>query len=77
MEKRTVIVTGIGGNVGQGIIRNIRFSKYPVKEIIVTENGAAFPDLLINGRVHDQQRIEYYKQYLKSVLRAKNDGANV
>ena len=23
MEKKTVLVTGIGGNVGQGIIRNI------------------------------------------------------
>ncbi len=29
MDKR-VLVTGIGGNVGQGIIRNIRKTKYPI-----------------------------------------------
>jgi carbamoyl-phosphate synthase large subunit len=30
MEKKTVIVTGIGGNVGQGIVRNLRFSGLPL-----------------------------------------------
>jgi len=33
MEKKTVLVTGIGGNVGQGIIRNIRSTRFPVKVI--------------------------------------------
>jgi carbamoyl-phosphate synthase large subunit len=33
MEKKTVIVTGIGGNVGQGILRNIR-SSFPQLNII-------------------------------------------
>jgi carbamoyl-phosphate synthase large subunit len=33
MEKKTVIVTGIGGNVGQGILRNIR-SSFPEVKII-------------------------------------------
>src|SRR3546814_2333968 len=33
MENRTVLVTGIGGNVGQGIIRNIRSTKYPIKVV--------------------------------------------
>jgi carbamoyl-phosphate synthase large subunit len=31
MEKKNVIVTGIGGNVGQGIIRNIRKTGFPVQ----------------------------------------------
>lgn len=30
MEQKTVLVTGIGGNVGQGIIRNIRETKFPI-----------------------------------------------
>lgn len=30
MEKKTVIVTGIGGNVGQGILRNLIASGYPL-----------------------------------------------
>lgn len=33
MEEKTVLVTGIGGNVGQGIIRNIRDLHYPIKII--------------------------------------------
>ena len=51
--------------------------KYPVKEIIVTENGAAFTDQLVDGQIHDQQRISFYKRYLHNILRAKNDGANI
>lgn len=31
MEKKTVIVTGIGGNVGQGIVRNLRNSGLPLR----------------------------------------------
>lgn len=33
MEAKTVLVTGIGGNVGQGIVRNILETKYPVRII--------------------------------------------
>ncbi|MES2618317.1 MAG: ATP-grasp domain-containing protein [Bacteroidota bacterium] len=33
MEKGTVLVTGIGGNVGQGIIRNIISCNWPIKII--------------------------------------------
>jgi beta-glucosidase len=72
-------LTEMGWEVApEGIYQIImQFSKYPVKEIIITENGAAFPDELKEGRVHDQQRIDYYKRYLQSILRAKNEGANV
>ncbi|WP_140937952.1 ATP-grasp domain-containing protein [Sphingobacterium lumbrici] len=31
MEKKTVLVTGIGGNVGQGILRNILRTGYPIR----------------------------------------------
>src|ERR1700722_7590725 len=36
MKNKVILVTGIGGNVGQGIIRNIRVS-YPDIEIIGTD----------------------------------------
>jgi carbamoyl-phosphate synthase large subunit len=49
MEKRTVIVTGIGGNVGQGIIRNIRFSKYPVKIIGTNITALSAGNHLVDG----------------------------
>jgi len=55
-----------------------KFSQYKgVKNIIVTENGTCVPDTLENGRVHDIKRIDYFKNHLKSVLKAKKEGANV
>lgn len=40
MEKKTVVVTGIGGNVGQGIVRNLRHSGLPIR--IVGTNVTSF-----------------------------------
>ena len=40
MDKKTVLVTGIGGNVGQGILRNILKTKFPIR--IVGCNVADF-----------------------------------
>src|SRR6478735_9019629 len=56
----------------------MKYNAYPeIKEIIVTENGAAFTDLVNGDRVHDTLRKEYLKDYLTQVLKAKNDGAKV
>lgn len=46
-------------------------------QIIVTENGAAFPDTVTDGEVNDTQRLQFIQDYLKQVLRAKNEGVNV
>ena len=54
-----------------------KFSTYPFKEIIVTENGAAFPDEVINGVVNDEERQLYLQQHIEQVLRAKKEGVNV
>ena len=77
--EKGVEMTDMGWEVHpEGIYKILmQFSKYPVKEIIVTENGAAFPDNLVDGKVHDQQRISFYKRYLQQILRAKNDGVNI
>ena len=45
-----------------------------VKEIIITENGAAFKDELKNGVIDDAARIDYFKQHLQAVLKAKKKG---
>ena len=76
---RQAELTDMGWEVNPEGIYNIimQFAKYPVKEIIVTENGAAFPDQLVNGEVHDVQRINFYKRYLQQILRAKKDGVNI
>jgi beta-glucosidase len=55
-----------------------RVSAYEgVKKIIVTENGAAFNDELINGKVNDKKRIAYLQNYLHHVWLAKNEGVPV
>ena len=48
-----------------------------VKEIIITEGGAAFKDVLQKGRIEDLARIDYFKLYIAAVLKAKKDGVNV
>jgi beta-glucosidase len=58
----------------EGIYKILKqFGKYG-KEIVVTENGAAFPDVVENGAVHDKKRIQFFKDYLMNVLKARNEG---
>jgi len=73
-------ITEMGWEVyPEGIYQIIKqFAAYPgVKQIYVTENGCAFPDELVNGRVKDVKRVDYYERYLKQVLRAKQEGVNI
>lgn len=48
-----------------------------MKEIIVTEKGAAFKDIMINGEINDENRIQYFREYLRALLRAKLQGINI
>ncbi|MEI6751538.1 MAG: GH1 family beta-glucosidase [Paludibacter sp.] len=62
----------------EGMYRILKqFSNYPIKEFIVTENGAAFHDHLEGNRVHDTRRMQYIQSYLAEVLRAKKEGMNI
>jgi beta-glucosidase len=55
-----------------------RFNEYKgIKNIYITENGAAFPDVVANGNVDDPKRVDYLKSHLQQVLRAKNEGFKV
>ena len=63
----------------EGIYKIIKqFAAYKgVNKIYITENGAAFPDVVANNAVKDFQRVDYYQRYLEQVLRAKNEGINI
>ena len=51
---------------------------YPGVDLYVTENGAAYPDVLTaDGAVHDQDRIAYLHQHLSAVADAVEAGAPV
>ncbi len=72
-------LTSMGWEVyPEGIYKIImQFSKYPVKEMYITENGAAFEDTLLDNAINDKERTAYFKDYLTQVLKAKNDGAKL
>ncbi len=53
-----------------------QFGRYN-KKIIITENGSAFPDFVQKGAVHDKQRIQFFKDYLSNVLKAKQEGVDI
>lgn len=78
-QKRGVPTTEMGWEIyPEGIYHLLKkFSKYPVKDIYVTENGSAFHDEVISGKIHDEKRGNYFKDYLACVLKAKNEGVNV
>lgn len=48
-----------------------------VKDIIITENGAAFDDLIIENKIIDLLRKDYLQKHLHKLLKAKNEGSNV
>ena len=59
------------GSFLEGMYRVLKqFGDYG-KRIIVTENGAAFEDQVEGDFVHDSRRLDFYKQYISEVLRAK------
>ncbi|HMV14919.1 MAG TPA: GH1 family beta-glucosidase [Chitinophagales bacterium] len=48
-----------------------------IKKIYITENGVAFKDSLVNGNINDTNRIQFLKDYLKQILRAKKEGVDI
>ena len=56
----------------------MRWSEYKnLKEIIVTENGAAFDDHVIAGEINDLSRMNYIQDHIAQVCLAKKAGARV
>lgn len=63
----------------KGLYESLEFlnSYQKFKNIIVTENGFSSPDRVENGRVYDLRRIDYIRQHIPVVLKAKQDGLPV
>jgi beta-glucosidase len=51
--------------------------EYPHTPLMVTENGAAFDDVVEDGRVRDERRITYLRDHIAAVERACDAGADV
>lgn len=51
------------------------YNDYAPKAIFVTENGAAYEDVIApNGRIHDGERVSYLRRHLEMAWQAIQDG---
>ncbi|MBE8721502.1 GH1 family beta-glucosidase [Sphingobacterium pedocola] len=55
-----------------------KYNAYPnIPPLIITENGAAFPDVVESNQVDDRKRIKYLQDTIVQVSRAKQEGVKV
>lgn len=55
-----------------------KYSAYKnVQQIYITENGASFPDTITNERVIDQQRVQFFNDYIYEMYLANIEGYKV
>ncbi|MEO7212144.1 GH1 family beta-glucosidase [Mucilaginibacter sp.] len=79
-EKRDVELTDMKWEVHPPAIYHMlkKYDSYPqIKKIIVTENGAAFPDVVTGDTVDDPKRVTYLQNHIQQVLKAKQEGCKV
>lgn len=72
--------TDIGWEIYPKAFTNLLVSlneKYTLPPIYITENGAAMADTIIDNRVDDQDRINYYQEHLNAVNEAIEQGVQV
>lgn len=72
IEKTEWMANGIDPLGIRSIIYKI-YNRYELP-IIITENGMAYSDELVDGKIHDEYRIEYLSKHIKEVLIAKDEG---
>ncbi len=80
-KKRNVPYTEMGWEVYPESIYQVlkNLSKIEgLPTIIVTENGAAFTDVVdTDGKIHDIKRKDYFKKNIEQVLKARNEGVDI
>ncbi|BDI21491.1 GH1 family beta-glucosidase [Herbiconiux sp. L3-i23] len=51
--------------------------EFPEQALMITENGAAFPDTVEDGRVHDVERTDYLNRHFTAAHRAIEKGVDL
>jgi beta-glucosidase len=73
--------TAMGWNIEpQGLVDLLTslHTRFPGMPLMITENGAAFEDVVSSdGRVHDDRRVAYVADHLEAVGQARDAGADV
>ncbi|MDR3612708.1 MAG: GH1 family beta-glucosidase [Candidatus Obscuribacterales bacterium] len=52
-------------------------AKYKLPDLFITENGAALDDTIVDGQIHDLQRIDYLRSHLLAIEDATAAGVKV
>jgi beta-glucosidase len=72
--------TAMGWNIAPEALEELLVSlseEFPKLPLMITENGAAFDDVEIDGRVHDTARIDYLRRHFTAAHRAKARGVDL
>ncbi len=76
--------TAMGWNIDPSGLEDLLFSlheQFPGTPLMVTENGAAFDDEVVDGgdgpRVHDDDRIDYLRRHFTAAHRARARGVDL
>ena len=73
--------TAMGWNIDPGGLTELLLRlhhEYPALPLMITENGAAFHDVVTpDGAIHDDDRVAYLRDHINSVAQARDKGADV
>ncbi len=79
-EQRNVKINNMGMEIyPKGLMKMLeKFSQYEgVREIYISESGVCFDEELIDGKVNDKNRIQYFKKTFKICRKAIKRGVNL
>jgi len=72
--------TAMGWNIAPEGLEELLVSlsvQFPTTPLVITENGAAFDDEVIEGRVHDEKRTDYLRRHFVAAHRAIERGVDL
>ncbi|KOX13443.1 GH1 family beta-glucosidase [Micromonospora profundi] len=73
--------TAMGWNIDPAALTGLLLRlhrEYPSQPLMITENGAAFEDVVsADGRIHDERRVDYLRRHIGAVADARAQGADV
>ncbi|CAN5340379.1 GH1 family beta-glucosidase [soil metagenome] len=72
--------TAMGWNIAPDGLEDLLVSlagQFPATPLVITENGAAFDDAVVGGRVHDPLRVDYLRRHFVAAHRAMARGVDL
>jgi len=72
--------TAMGWNIAPDGLEELLVSlheQFPATPLVITENGAAFDDEVVDGAVHDAERVDYLRRHFTAAHRAIARGVDL